>query len=304
MPRSLALFTLFISSACAAILPEQLGPNHRVSSEPKPVEGLHEMWDEYGLQACEHGSYGQFGITACQFKDTTGAFAAAEFLKSPNAVLGNYVVSCSGKCTPALKDWLSAKLPNFSRSRYPVLENYLPQQGLIAGSKRYILGPASLAQFEPRIPASAIAFDFSPEAQLARYRSAGGEQSMAIISYPTPQIARQQVAVLEKLPDAVVKRTGPIVSLVLAPGNQAAAGLLLAKVDYHASVSFDDQPLPLIITPQTAGQMVLAILSLAGIVVGFCLLSGLAFGGFRVLSKRFGHSDATTAMITLHLGDK
>jgi hypothetical protein len=50
--------------------------------------------------------------------------------------------------------------------------------------------------------------------------------------------------------------------------------------------------------------MVLGILALAGIVLGFCLLSGLAFGAFRVMARRFGYSDAGTAMTTLHLGDK
>jgi len=66
----------------------------------------------------------------------------------------------------------------------------------------------------------------------------------------------------------------------------------------------DDQPLPLIIRPQTAAQMVLGIFELAGIVLGFCLISGLAFAAFRILSRRFGYSDAGPAMTTLHLGDK
>jgi len=49
---------------------------------------------------------------------------------------------------------------------------------------------------------------------------------------------------------------------------------------------------------------VLAIFTLAGIVLGFCLLSGLAFGGLRILLRRFGHSDAESPMISLHLTDK
>jgi hypothetical protein len=118
------------------------------------------------------------------------------------------------------------------------------------------------------------------------------------------QMARQQAAVLEKLPDAAVKRTGPLVALVLVPGGQAAAAQLLGQIDYKATISSDDQQIPLVIRPQTAAQMVLGILALAGIVLGFCLLSGIAFGAFRVVSRRFGYSDAGTAMTTLHLSDK
>jgi hypothetical protein len=48
----------------------------------------------------------------------------------------------------------------------------------------------------------------------------------------------------------------------------------------------------------------LAIISLAGVVVAFCALSGLAFGLIRVLARKFGHLGANDAMITLHLADK
>ena len=50
--------------------------------------------------------------------------------------------------------------------------------------------------------------------------------------------------------------------------------------------------------------MLIAIFQLSGIVVAFCVLSGLAFGGYRFLSKRFGGPGAQGAMIVLHLGDK
>ena len=48
----------------------------------------------------------------------------------------------------------------------------------------------------------------------------------------------------------------------------------------------------------------LGILTLAGIVLGFCLASGLAFGAIRVMARRFGYSDAGITLTTLHLSDK
>jgi hypothetical protein len=310
MPRFVALLAILISSAAAAILPEQLGANPRTASAPLQIASKREVWDEYGLEAAERADYGSFRVTAYQFKDTTGAFAAAQWLKATDtgaATLGNYVLSCSGKCPPAAKlaVWLGAgSLPKLSHAAYPTLESYLPKQAPIGGSKRYILGPASLAQFEPRLPASAVAFDFSSEVQLARYHGAKGDETLAIIAYPTPQMARQQAAVLEKLPDTVAKRIGPMVAVVIAPASPAAAGRLLSQISYQASVSSDDQTLALVVTPQTAGSIVLGAVTLAAMVLGFCVLSGLAFGSMRIVARKFGYSDARYAITTLHLSDQ
>jgi len=175
---------------------------------------------------------------------------------------------------------------------------------LIASSKRYILGPAALALFEPRIPADAVRFDLSPEVQFAKYHTSKGDENLALISYPTPEIARQQTTALEKVPDAVVKRAGPIVAVTFSPGDRTLADRILADVDYKATVAVDDQPLPMILTPQSTAQMILSILALAGVVLGFCVVCGLGFAGFRILGRKFGYTDAGAPMTTLHLSDK
>jgi len=177
----------------------------------------------------------------------------------------------------------------------------LPPKNLTVGSKRYIYGPAALAQFEPRIPASAVAFDFSAEGQLAKYRTPKGEATLAIFSYPTPVMARQQLTELQKVPGAAAKRTGALVAMVFAPDQTADA--LLSQVNYQASISMDQVP-PLVLKPESAAKMLLAIISLAGVVVVFCALSGLAFGMIRVFARKFGHLGAHDALITLHLADK
>jgi hypothetical protein len=61
---------------------------------------------------------------------------------------------------------------------------------------------------------------------------------------------------------------------------------------------------PLELKPETAGQMVLAIISLAALVLGFCLLSGLAVGGTLRIARRFGYTAAEGSLITLHLEGK
>jgi hypothetical protein len=311
MPRRVAqaflpvLIFVLNASVNAAIWPEQLGPAHRISAAPADPITNPEIWKEYGLQATERADYGGFRATAYRFKDTTGAFAAAQWLQAsdPRATtLGNYVIGCSGKCPAQLKEWLAAtKPPGLSRAAYPSLDTYLPTKNLTAGSKRYIFGPAALAQFEPRIPASAVAFDFSTEGQLAKYRTPKGEATLVVFSYPTPGIARQQLAELQNASGAAAKRTGALVAVVFAPDQTAES--LLSQINYQASVSMDQVP-PLVLKPESAAKMLLAIISLAGVVVAFCALSGLAFGLIRVLARKFGHLGANDAMITLHLADK
>jgi len=61
---------------------------------------------------------------------------------------------------------------------------------------------------------------------------------------------------------------------------------------------------PLELKPETAGQMIIAIISLAALVLGFCLLSGLAVGGILRIARRFGYSAAEGSMTTLHLEGK
>jgi hypothetical protein len=302
MLRSLILAGLFIASVNGAIWPEHLGKHERKSG--KPVAGQPSaLPDEYGRDEAEEADYGSFVVTAQRFKDSTGAYAAAlEMRESPRQV-GNYLITCTGNCPKNLAS-LVETLPKISHAALPTLRNYLPSKDLVARSERYILGPAGLHAAAPQIPASVVNFEFAPEGEAARYRTAHGEATLAIFSYPNMQMARQQAAILEKLPDAAVKRTGPLVALVLVPGGQAAAAQLLSQIDYKATISSDDQQIPLVIRPQTAAQMVLGILALAGIVLGFCLLSGIAFGAFRVVSRRFGYSDAGTPLTTLHLGDK
>ena len=302
MLRILILAILFIASASAAIWPDHLGKYERKLVKPVVVPDRTPP-DEYGEEELEEANYGAFQILAQRFKDSTGAYAAA--LDMPHAPLqmGNYLITCTGNCPKNLASLLDA-LPKMSHAALPTLRNYLPSKNLIAHSERYILGPGGLTAAAPQIPVSAVNFEFLPEGDLARYRTSAGEAVLAVFSYPNMQMARQQAAILEKLPDAAVKRTGPLVALVLAPGGHAAAAELLSQIDYKATVSSDDQQIPLVIRPQTAAQMVLGILALAGIVLGFCLLSGLAFGAARVVARRFGYSDAGTAMTTLHLGDK
>jgi len=301
MPRGLILAILFVSSACAAIWPEHLGTYDRVSVKASQVAA-----DENGRDAAEDADYGKFQVSATLYKDSTGAYAAWLEAEGKPLQVGNYLVTCTGNCPKNLAE-LAEALPRISHAPLPALGSYFPLKNLVPHSQRYILGPASLAQNAPQIPVSAVAFQFGTEGEVARYRvlqnEPKNEATVAIFSFPTPQIARQQAPAFEAIPGASVKRTGPLVAVVLGAHGPAGADLLLSKINYEAAVTVNE-PLPLVLTPQSTAQMLLAIITLAGIVLGFCLVSGLVFGGLRVLARRFGYTDAGVAMTTLHLSDK
>jgi len=301
MPRSLILAGLFAASACAAIWPEHLGTYDRVSVKESQVAA-----DENGREAAEEADYGRFQVSATRYKDSTGAYAAWLEAEGKPLQVGNYVIACTGSCPKNLAE-LAEALPRISHAPLPALGSYLPAKNMAPHSQRYILGPAGLAQNAPQIPESAVAFQFGTEGEIARYRLLRNEPKndaiIALFSYPTPQIARQQVPAFEAIPGAAIKRTGPLVAVALGAPDRTVADRLLGQINYEASVTVNE-PMPLILRPETAAQMLLSIITLAGIVLGFCLVSGLLFGGFRVIARRFGYTDAGTAMTTLHLSDK
>jgi hypothetical protein len=117
-------------------------------------------------------------------------------------------------------------------------------------------------------------------------------------------MARGQLQAFQNIAGATAKRTGPLV--VVAIGPSAPSAKLVNDINYLSVVAENEKPpeKPLELKPESAGKMVLAILSLAGLLLAFCLLSGLAVGGTLRLLRRFGYSAAEGSLTTLHLEGK
>lgn len=314
------LGTLTALPADPAILPDQLGP--AAKKEIKTVQPRDQaLFSEYGFEAGEQAQYGPMTVEAWRFKDSTGAMAAFQYLRPadarpskldqlaaqfPSGAIvqhGNYVLEFHGArpTQPQLVAILQA-LPLYTESSLPVISTYLPPERLAPNSERYITGPVALDKFDPGIPPSIAAFHLSAEAQYGRYHSAKGDFGLAIFNYPTPSMARQQTEAFRKLQAVMVKRAGPLVAVIVNPPDPDAAERVLAKVTYEASVTRNENP------PGTEvrnfAKAFLAMVTLSGIIIGFCLVSGLLFAAVRIVSRRFGHEGADGAMITLHLEGK
>jgi hypothetical protein len=305
--------------ASAAILPDTIGAYHRTAVS-QPAIADRPIWDEYGLKAAETATYEtdgeKFAATAYRLQDPTGALAAFEWQRPADAtastaaklaaetktglllVHGNYLLAFDGhKPEKAELDPLLNALPNVDASSLPVLVTYLPSEGLEPNSERYVTGPVALQKFLPALPPSVAAFRFGAEAQLGTFHSAKGDTTLAIFNYPTPQIAIQQTAEFQKLPGAAVKRSGPMIAVVLSPPDPDYAEHLLSQVRYQAEITRDEY-VPT--QRDNPGSLLYNVFMLTGILLALAIVSGIFFGAIRGFRRNVSKSDPD-AMITLHI---
>src|SRR4030081_2833378 len=149
-------------------------------------------------------------ITLYRFRDPSSAYGAYTFLRNDSLTpveLGSYGSASGDRVLVVIGDFLldvaakparpsNADLKQLVRSLdkiadrtpFPLIGNYLPEQGLVRNSEHYVLGPRTLAQYVPLGADDWVGFDHSGEIILARYRLAGKNATLLIASYPTQQI--------------------------------------------------------------------------------------------------------------------
>jgi len=312
-----------LAPAQAAIWPEEFYGLKRVALEAVKPDA-DPIWQEYGFEQGEVADYRGEGVrlkaTAWRFVDSTSALAFYQWqrpagyrpaeivplsVESPTALFlahGNYVFHFEGR-KPTLEELagLYLVLPMVETSALPNLPSYLPEGARVERSERFVIGPESLRKFEPRIPASVAGFQYSPEAQLAKYRTDLGEISLAIFSYPTPHIARERLAEFRMLPGAIVKRSGPLLVVLFDGADAEAAQELLAKVNYRATIVWEESAGS---EAAKLADLLLTVGALVGLLVLTALAVGLAIGGGRFLYFGRKGAEKRDPMILLHLEDR
>ena len=317
------LFLFFPALSVAGVWPDSFGAFHRTNSQPVQVSDR-PLWDEYGLQHAEQAEYEsgsrKFTATAYQLQDSTGALGIFDWqrpsgsrasalaklaVEAGDSVMlahGNYVLLFQGyKPTVAEIGNLYQTLPKLDQSPLPTLSGYLPENKLVPNSQRYITGPVALERFNPGIPPSTAAFHVGAEGQLGAFLTPRGEMKLAIFSYPTPQIARERLVDFQKIPGAVAKRTGPLVAVILAPTSPDDAERLLAQVRYEPNITWSER-IPT--RRDNIGDLVVNAFKLIGILLAFCVVAGLSYGGLRSIRRRSGPAGGAEAVISLHLMDR
>ena len=260
------------------------------------------VWNEYGLESVDADS----GVTRYRFKDPTGAFAAFQWhAADPSFVhYENYLLKFdSDRPSKEMLEGATARLPKVVRTALPPLPQYMPENNKVPGSDRSLLGPASLAQFEPRINQILAAFDRGGEGQTAKYRIGGRELQLSLFSYPTPRMAGDRIREFEKMAGVVARRLGPLVAVVPDAPDRAAAERLLQQISYAPKLTWTEEA-PSQDTPQDAARMILAISVLAAALIAASVVLGLFFGGAKTILRKFGIETASQEFTTLHLSDK
>ncbi|MDA2914331.1 hypothetical protein MYX77_10325 [Acidobacteriia bacterium AH_259_A11_L15] len=325
---ALPLLALLVASPAAAdepLLPSRLGSSEQVAWEQADAPELERLAGplapllrEYGARRAEQALYLQAAtrsrVTVCEMVDHSAAYGAFTVLRAAgepvslgeagarldNRLLffqGNYFVTIEDSTQAARWQPLAAHLEERTgnQASLPNLPLFLPSEGLVPASDRYLLGPLALQRVAPFAPGDWAGFAYGAEAEAARYRTGAGNATLMLLSYPTPQIASERLEDFERLFNlngtgdprrslAFAKRKGSLVIFVAGIDSGWAAAALIDQVRYEMTVSWSEPSpgRPELNWPHT----VVNIFTGAGLFLLFALGSGLLFGAVRLIVKR------------------
>jgi len=264
-------------------------------------------------------------IRAARFADASGAFGAYTFYLQPEMTkeqigdqgssLGKRVLFYRGHVlvdaqfseespmlAAALRELAGAlPRPGGSAGNLPGFIEFMPRRGYIANTQKYVMGPAALAALAPPVTADQVDFGASSEVSLGRYSTSSGETTLILISYPTPQLAADHlrrldpahpqsqgqsgVSTIENAGPFFYKRTGPIIAIASGPAAASDAKSLLGMVNYEASVTWNENTY--FDKSNNIGVLLVNVIILCFILGAMAIVAGVAFGGFRILMKRW-----------------
>jgi len=301
------------------------------SSPASAVSVPQAILNEYGWLATEPKTYstgcsctGNMRVAVFRMKDPSGAYGLYTYMRTADmaradfgehsaisrqealALFGNLVLDVRGqdlrKKARDISALAKAVSTHAEQGPLPRLWQNLPAKNMVARSDHYVLGPQALDHFLlsgglPGAPGglgNSLGFSNGAEAELARYRLQGREATLLIADYPTPQIAEQSLASLEKQFNVngaggnsapfYAKRSDTLLAIVSGAATRADADSLLAQVKSETVLTwneptfqFKEPSIYIMIAEGLIGTVAICFLS---------LLAGVGFGGFRVVTKR------------------
>lgn len=260
-----------------------------------------------------------------KMKDPSGAYGLYSYLRTqdmPRADLaehsamsadhalvlsGNLVLDVRGRELPKLdsdlKSLVATVAPQAQTGPLPNLTDHLPRTDFVDRSDRYVLGPAALNQLFPVALGNSLGFTEGAEAELARYRVGRREVTLLIVDFPTPQTAAKKLVELEQAFHVVnvgdaksdskadgnsaglyARRSLTLLAFVAGASSQNEASALLKQVDSGTELTWNEPTFQF--TEPSIGTMIVGTIIGTGVICVFALVSGLAFGGVRLVVKR------------------
>lgn len=331
----------------AALLPQDFGgwqmtKSLEKSKDPATADPVNAgLLKEYGFTDLERAVYTRddgrkLTVKAARFQDASGAYGALTFYRTAemegqdigdrgyslnNRVLfyrGNILIDAvfdklSEMSAAELRE-LSGELPRPSGGEVnlPELPAYLPKPGAVKNTDRYIEGPIALGASNAPVPAQYVDFSKRAEVALENYELSGNNATLMLIGYPTPQIAAAQLDQMQKAQaghqlgeQILFRRSGPLLAIVSGPVSDSKAKSLVESVNYDGNVTWNER------APNrrdNVGGLIVGVIVLAAIIGGISIITGLAYGGFRLAVKRFFPDRVfdrpeQVEFIALHLSD-
>jgi len=286
--------------------------------------GLRGLAEECGLRAIEQRAYrnGKAEVTLQVFtlRDPSSGYEFYTFLLTPGIrelglgddsalnqnevrfLIGNLVVEAalSPDTKPeSLNEILAALKSKADPTPLPPLKSYLPTKWRVSGTEKYTLGPDGFRAAMTSVNQGAYAdlskevgFQNGAEAALARYQGEKGGGVLLLLEYPTPQLAENHLHHLEQALPAAAKQAGvtverkaSLLSLVFAATSPMHAQAIRDEVNYETQVTWNE-------ASQTATDppLVLVLYKIflfTSLFLVFTTVTGIAFGGFRLLVKHW-----------------
>jgi len=274
-------------------------------------------------------------VEAVEFSDATGAYSAYTLIRpagvadtkdlGTNSAAGkDAVLFTSGAVlavvypataadVKALKP-LELLLPKVhgSQAAPPLLPTFVPAKDLQPGSVRYAVGAATYSAQGGVLPAASIGWDKSAEAITARYLDKRGDETLTLLLYPTPQIARAHLKSIQgmlpglgpKFATAKARQENEIVMLASGTFAPEAAEKLIGDIHMRMDVTFDKaKPLEFHAEVQKTYSLLTNIMVLSGVLMGAAVLLGLFLGYGRAAVRVLRGKSAAVEpeFLALHL---
>jgi hypothetical protein len=317
-----------------AILPGAFGgwqmqASAQTSTDPAAADAANpEVLKEYGFTDFASATFSRddgrkLTIRAARFADASGAYGAFTYYKQPemlNEKIGDQASSLNNRIlfyrgnvlVDAVFDKLSVMsaaelrelagdipLPQGGARNLPSLPTYLPKPGYVKNTAKYVMGPMTLNKLGSPLPVEMVDFAAGAEVVEGTYHGSGGEGTLMLISYPTPQIATEHLRRIQAAhqPNAQTgldgsvglgsfapKRSGPIVAVAAGTFSQSDAESL-ASIHYDADVTWNENTF--FDKKNNVANLLWNVVLLCGALMAITLVAGLAFGGVRVALRRF-----------------
>jgi hypothetical protein len=307
---------------------------------------------EYGFRSIETATYvrddgRKLTLKAARFADASGAFGAYTFYYQPEMnreqigdqgssfnqrilfYRGNILVDAvfdhvTAMSAAELRE-LAVSLPRpvGNVGSLPPVLAYMPRRDYLTNTERYFEGPLAYSRLSTPLPATLVDFSQGTEVVLGRYKASGGDATLMVISYPTPQIAADHMRVIDAshtqaqqqpgeasivdVGPIFSKRSGPLLVIASGPLSQSEARSLLGAVNYDADVTWNQNTF--FDKKNNIGNLIVNVILLCGILGGLALVAGVAFGGARIairrlLPGRLIDRPEQVEFISLHLGEE